>query len=75
MIEGNLSVGDPVELMPSGQRAKVRTLQVHNHSVEQAYAGQRVAVNLAGLRRDAVAVAIPSASPIPCACPGCWTCA
>ncbi len=31
MIEGNLSVGDPVELMPSGQRAKVRTLQVHNH--------------------------------------------
>ena len=44
MIEGNLSVGDPVELMPSGQRAKVRTLQVHNHSVEQAYAGQRVAV-------------------------------
>ena len=55
MIEGNLSVGDPVELMPSGQRAKVRTLQVHNHSVEQAYAGQRVAVNLAGLRRDAVA--------------------
>ena len=42
MIEGNLSVGDPVELMPSGQRAKVRTLQVHNHSVEQAYAGQRV---------------------------------
>ena len=54
MIEGNLSVGDPVELMPSGQRAKVRTLQVHNHSVEQAYAGQRVAVNLAGLRRDAV---------------------
>ena len=54
MIEGNLSVGDPVELMPSGQRAKVRTLQVHHHSVEQAYAGQRVAVNLAGLRRDAV---------------------
>lgn len=27
MIEGNLSVGDPVELMPSGQRAKVRTLR------------------------------------------------
>lgn len=75
MIEGNLSVGDPVELMPSGQRAKVRTLQVHNHSVEQAYAGQRVAVNLAVCGGTPWPVAIPSASPIPCACPGCWTCA
>lgn len=55
MIEGNLSVGDPVDLMPSGEHAKVRTLQVHNCTVERAYAGQRVAVNLAGLRRDAVA--------------------
>ena len=54
MIEGNLAVGDTVELMPSGETAKVRTLQVHNEKVEEAFAGQRVAVNLAGLRKDAV---------------------
>lgn len=51
MIEGNLSVGDTVEVMPSGETAKVRTLQVHNNSVPRACAGQRAAVNLAGLHK------------------------
>ncbi len=40
--------------MPSGQQPRFRTLQVHNHPGGAGYAGRRVAVNLAGLRRDAV---------------------
>lgn len=52
MIEGNLSLGASVELMPSGQTARVRSLQVHSQPVENAYAGQRVAVNLAGIHKE-----------------------
>lgn len=46
---GRLKVGDPVEVLPEGLRTRIRGLQVHGESVEEAVAGQRVAVNLTGL--------------------------
>ena len=51
LIEGQMSVGDPVTIYPKGLQTKIRNLQVHSHDVTTAYAGQRVAVNLAGLRK------------------------
>ena len=51
---GSLGAGDRVTLLPSGQRARVRSAQVHDAAVDRASAGQRVAVNLAGLRVDAI---------------------
>ena len=48
LIEGAVNVGDPVEVMPEGLEARVRNLQVHGKDVDTAFAGQRVAVNLAG---------------------------
>lgn len=51
MWNGTLKVGDEVEVMPGGERGKVRGLQVHGESTERAVAGQRVAVNLSGLER------------------------
>ena len=42
------------ELAPSGLQAKVRNLQVHGRDADTAYAGQRVAVNLAGLKKSEV---------------------
>lgn len=50
-----LRVGEAVELWPSGQRASVRQLQIHNQSVGQAAPGGRVAVNLRGLSAKDVA--------------------
>ena len=55
LIEGGIQVGDTAEILPSGQTAKVRSLQVHGKDVNIAGAGQRVAVNLAGVRRDEIA--------------------
>lgn len=52
LIEGALSVGDPVEIYPNGALTKVRNLQVHGQDVEKAFAGQRVAVNLAAMKKD-----------------------
>ena len=49
---GTLRLGDEVDVLPSGKRAKVRGIQVHGHAVEEAWAGQRVAVNLSGVGVD-----------------------
>ena len=51
LIEGQMNVGDPVTIYPSGIETKIRNLQVHSSDVQTAYAGQRVAVNLAGLKK------------------------
>ena len=52
LIEGIMKKGDEVCLYPSGMIGKVRNLQVHSDYVDEAYAGQRVAVNISGLHRD-----------------------
>lgn len=51
LIEGSMSEGDAAELVPSGAQTRIRNLQVHGTTVKTAYAGQRVAVNLAGLKK------------------------
>ena len=49
---GTVRVGDEVVILPSELRSRVRRLQVHGRTVEQAWAGQRTAVNLPGLEVD-----------------------
>ena len=51
LIEGSMHEGDLAELIPSGASTRIRNLQVHGKDVDTAYAGQRVAVNLAGLKK------------------------
>lgn len=51
---GTATTGDRVEILPSGREGRIRTLQVHGQSVESAYAGQRVAANLAGIDIDEI---------------------
>jgi len=55
MWSGEARRDDAVEIYPSGRRARIRGVQVHSESVERASAGQRVAVNLAGIERDEIA--------------------
>jgi selenocysteine-specific elongation factor len=55
LVAGTLSVGDEVEALPAGLRARVRGLQVHGDAVERAAAGTRTAVNLAGVETDELA--------------------
>jgi selenocysteine-specific elongation factor len=52
---GSIARGDVLELLPGATGARVRAVQVHDEPVERAEAGQRVAVNLAGVERRAVA--------------------
>jgi len=49
LIDGPLTIGDEVEILPKGLRARVRGLQLHQQRTEIALPGSRVAVNLAGV--------------------------
>ena len=55
LLSGSLSLGEEVQVLPTGVTGKVRGIQVHGEAVEQAVAGQRTAVNLGGVDRQAVA--------------------
>ena len=54
LIEGCIQNGEVAEILPGGQQAKVRNLQVHGSDVKTAFAGQRVAVNLAGVKKGEI---------------------
>ncbi len=52
---GAVGRGDELVLLPAGRRVRVRGVQVHEHSVDRAAAGQRVAINLSGVALDTIA--------------------
>jgi selenocysteine-specific elongation factor len=51
---GSVRVGDELEWLPRGERVRVRSLQNHDRTVEEAHRGQRGALNLAGVRHEDV---------------------
>ena len=51
---GRARVGDDVVLLPGGRAAKLRRAEVHGVEVSEVTAGQRAALNLAGVARDEV---------------------
>jgi selenocysteine-specific elongation factor len=54
LISGSVAVGDEVEVLPSGLRARVRGLEVFGDSCKEATSGQRTAINLHGLEPTAI---------------------
>jgi selenocysteine-specific elongation factor len=52
LLDGELQVGQEVEIQPGGRRARVRGLQSHRRKVDRAPSGTRVAVNLTGVATD-----------------------
>ncbi len=53
-LSGEVSVGDQVRCLPGDHLFRVRSLQVHGHSVNIAGWGQRVAMNLTGPERASI---------------------
>lgn len=49
LIDGSLSVGQEVEIVPAGLKSRLRGLQTHRSQVNMAIPGSRVAANLTGL--------------------------
>src|ERR1700683_1219056 len=48
LVAGTIRREDEMEVFPTGQRVRVRGVQVHGQSAESAVAGQRTALNIAG---------------------------
>ncbi len=55
LTDGCFTVGQEVEVLPRGLRARVRGLQTHKEKVERAVPGSRVAMNLSGLSKAELA--------------------
>lgn len=51
---GRVRPGDVLALLPAGREVRVRHVQSHGTSVEEARAGQRVALNLVGVAKEEV---------------------
>ncbi len=51
---GSVRTGDAIELAPKGLSTRVRRVQVHGKTVDEAHAGQRVALALHAVDRDDV---------------------
>ena len=54
ILAGTVRGGDEVEILPAGEKVRVRQAQVHDEKVDKARAGQRVALNLAHLEKEVV---------------------
>jgi selenocysteine-specific elongation factor len=63
LISGAVGTGDEVELLPGGERLRVRGVQSGGQAIARAFAGQRTAVNLAGIDHTAVRRGMTLAEP------------
>jgi selenocysteine-specific elongation factor len=54
VMSGKVRPGESVQIMPSGMEARVRGVEVHSETKDEAQAGQRAALNLARVGKDGV---------------------
>jgi selenocysteine-specific elongation factor len=55
LMGGGLEVGQEVEILPQGIRARIRGLQTHKEKIRRAVPGSRVAINLSGVSKSDLA--------------------
>jgi selenocysteine-specific elongation factor len=63
LVSGTIRKEDELEVFPAGKRVRVRGIQVHGQAAEQAVAGQRTALNLAGVTTQDLARGMVLAPP------------
>jgi len=63
LIAGRVQKEDEVEVFPTRQKIRVRGVQVHGSAAEKAIAGQRTALNLAGVAVEDLARGMTLATP------------
>jgi len=54
MGQGSFVVGDDVILSPSGLHARIRFLESYKHEIDQSQPGNRLAINLAGIKKEEI---------------------
>jgi selenocysteine-specific elongation factor len=54
VVAGRVSVGDTLLLAPKGKPVRVRSIHAQNRAADSGRAGERCALNLAGIEKDAI---------------------
>lgn len=54
VLSGSLTPDQNVELLPQKQKLRVRGLQIHEHNEKLVKIGDRAAINLAGIEKEAI---------------------
>ncbi len=54
LISGSIRLDEEVEILPADLKSKVRGMQSHGKPIKTALAGQRVAINLQGIEKEAL---------------------
>lgn len=52
VLSGKINVESSVEILPAGITSKIRGLQSHGQQLREAFAGQRVGINLQGVSKE-----------------------
>jgi len=52
LVSGSIKKGEELEVFPIEKNCKVRNIQVHGEDKDEAFAGQRVAVNIANIKKN-----------------------
>ena len=63
LISGSVAKEDEVEVFPTGKLVRVRGVQVHNQQADRAQAGERTALNLAGVAKEELGRGMTLATP------------
>jgi selenocysteine-specific elongation factor len=63
LVAGTICKEDELELFPASKRVRVRGVQVHGAAAEKAVAGERTALNLAGVEKHELQRGMVLASP------------
>ncbi len=54
VLSGQLNKAQTIQILPSGELVKVRSLQTHTHETDSVFSGQRAAVNIPGVARSGI---------------------
>lgn len=54
LSDGRFSISDEVEILPSGQRGRIRGLQTHKKKEDTAVPGSRTAINISGVETESI---------------------
>ena len=63
LVAGTINKEEELELFPASRRVRVRGVQVHGSSTQSAHAGERTAINLAGIEKHELERGMALASP------------
>jgi len=54
LISDHIKTGEEIRILPENIAARIRGIQVHNQPVEEAWSGQRTAINLQGIEKSII---------------------